>query len=204
MRAIAEGGRHVSRRPNLRLCPADATVQAPPRFDCRLDPLLPDLLPLATIPAADVEALLDVAFGRERHGRTAYRVRAGLSPIDGLSFGKVEDGRLVGCIQCWPVQLDCDDASVLPLVMVGPVAVTPERQGTGIGHRLMQRAMAAAGDDAALMLVGDAPYYQRFGFTAERTGGWRMPGPYEQARLLARGDVPLRSGILAPRVALAA
>lgn len=165
---------------------------------------MPDLLPLAAVPAADVEALLDAAFGLDRHGRTAYRVRAGLSPIDGLSFAKVEDGRLVGAIQCWPVQLDGDNGDALPLVMVGPVAVAPERQGSGIGHALMQRAIAAAGEDAPLMLVGDAPYYARFGFTAERTGGWRMPGPYDQARLLARGVVPLRNGILAPRVALVA
>ena len=165
---------------------------------------MPDLLPLATIPAAEVEALLDAAFGRDRHGRTAYRVRAGLTAIDELSFAKVEDGRLVGCIQCWPVQLNGDDSGTLPMVMVGPVAVAPPRQGMGIGHRLMERAIAAAGDGAPLMLVGDAPYYQRFGFTTARTGGWRMPGPYDQARLLARGDVPLRSGILAPRVALAA
>lgn len=163
-----------------------------------------DLLPLAAIPAAEVEALLDAAFGPERRGRTAYRVRAGLSVIDALSFAQVEDGRLVGCIQCWPVQLDGDDGGVLPMVMVGPVAVAPDRQGMGIGHVLMHRAIAAAGDDAPLMLVGDAPYYRRFGFTAERTGGWRMPGPYDQARLLARGDVPLRAGILAPRIALAA
>ncbi|WP_294322712.1 N-acetyltransferase [uncultured Sphingomonas sp.] len=169
-----------------------------------MDRILPDLLPLATVPVADVEALLDAAFGPERRGRTAYRVRAGLSVIDALSFARVEDDRLIGCIQCWPVQLDGDDGRVLPLVMVGPVAVAPDRQGLGIGHALMQRAIATAGDDAPLMLVGDAPYYQRFGFTAERTGGWRLPGPYDQARLLSRGTVPLRSGILAPRIALAA
>jgi predicted N-acetyltransferase YhbS len=165
---------------------------------------LTDLLPLAAVPAAEVEALLDTAFGHDRRGRTAYRVRAGLSPIAALSFALVEDRRLVGCIQCWPVQLDCDEGGALPLVMVGPVAVAPDRQGGGIGHALMHRAIAAAGDDAPLMLVGDAPYYHRFGFTADRTGGWRMPGPYEQARLLARGDIPVRSGILAPRIALAA
>ncbi|MEH3039485.1 MAG: N-acetyltransferase [Sphingomonas paucimobilis] len=167
-------------------------------------PNLPELLPLASVPAADVEALLDAAFGADRHGRTAYRVREGLSPLDGLSFAKVEDGRLVGAIQCWPVQLDGDDGTPLPLVMVGPVAVAPDRQGTGIGHILMQRAIVAAGEDAPLMLVGDAPYYARFGFTAQRTGGWRLPGPYDQARLLARGNVPVRSGILAPRLSLVA
>lgn len=165
---------------------------------------MPDLLPLAAVPAADVEALLDAAFGTDRHGRTAYRVREGLSPIDGLSFAKVEGGRLVGAIQCWPVQLDGDEGAALPLVMVGPVAVAPDRQGSGIGNALMQRAIAAAGEDVPLMLVGDAPYYRRFGFTAERTGGWRLPGPYDQARLLARGDVPVRRGILAPRLSLVA
>jgi len=160
---------------------------------------LPDLLPLAAIPDAEVEALLDAAFGPDRHGRTAYRVRAGLSPIGALSFARVEDDRLVGAIQCWPVQLTGDDGAVLPLIMVGPVAVAPDRQGTGIGQALMRRSIAAAGEGAALMLVGDAPYYARFGFTAERTGGWRMPGPYDRARILARGEVPVRNGILAPR-----
>lgn len=163
---------------------------------------MPDLLPLAAVPAAAVEALLDDAFGIDRHGRTAYRVRAGLSPIDELSFAKVEDRRLVGTIQCWPVQVDGDHGEVLPLVMVGPVAVAPDRQGMGIGHALMERAITTAGEDAPLMLVGDAPYYARFGFTAARTGGWRMPGPYDPARLLARGDVPVGSGILAPRLSL--
>ncbi|MFD1036195.1 GNAT family N-acetyltransferase [Sphingomonas hankookensis] len=164
---------------------------------------MPDLLPLARIAQSDVEALLDAAFGVDRHRRTAYRVRAGLVPIDALSFAMVEDGRLIGCIQCWPVQLDGDDGNALPLVMVGPVAVAPDRQGMGIGARLMAKSIAAAGD-AFLMLVGDPDYYTRFGFTAERTGGWRMPGPYEAYRILAKGPVPIASGILAPRVALAA
>lgn len=168
-----------------------------------MDLALPDLLPLARIAQSDVEALLDAAFGVDRRRRTAYRVRAGLVPIDELSFAMVAGERLIGCIQCWPVQLDGDDGYALPLVMVGPVAVAPERQGTGIGARLMAESIAAAGDDL-LMLVGDPDYYTRFGFTAERTGGWRMPGPYEAHRILAKGPVPIASGILAPRVALAA
>ncbi|PZO75505.1 MAG: GNAT family N-acetyltransferase [Sphingomonas hengshuiensis] len=164
---------------------------------------MPDLLPLARIAPCEVEALLDAAFGTDRHRRTAYRVRAGLVPIDTLSFALVEDARLIGCVQCWPVQLDRDDGGALPLVMVGPVAVAPDRQGVGIGRALMAQSIAAAGD-ATLMLVGDPDYYSRFGFTAERTGGWRMPGPYEPHRILARGPMPIASGMLAPRVALAA
>ncbi|MDJ0278106.1 N-acetyltransferase [Sphingomonas sp. 2R-10] len=165
---------------------------------------MPDLSPLSRIAPHEVEALLDAAFGTDRHRRTAYRVRAGLSPITALSFAMVDDGRLVGAIQCWPVQLDGDDGVALPLVMVGPVAVAPDRQGSGIGRALMAESIAAAGDDALLMLVGDPDYYTRFGFTADRTGGWRMPGPYDAHRVLARGGVPIVSGILAPRVALTA
>jgi predicted N-acetyltransferase YhbS len=165
---------------------------------------LSELRPLATLAPADVEALLDAAFGTDRHQRTAYRVRVGLQPIGSLSFAWVEGDRLTGCIQCWPVQLNADDGRAVPMVMVGPVAVAPDRQGAGIGQRLMAASIAAAGDDAPLMLIGDPEYYGRFGFDAARTGGWRMPGPYEQRRLLARGAVPECSGMMGPRVALAA
>jgi predicted N-acetyltransferase YhbS len=92
------------------------------------------------------------------------------------------------------------------MVMVGPVAVEPGRQQGGIGRALMERMLdaVAAGDVEGadkLMLVGDPEYYGRFfAFTAERTGGWRLPGPFEARRLLARGDaVPDCTGILGPR-----
>ncbi len=165
---------------------------------------MPDLVPLSTVAPDSVETLLDAAFGLDRRQRTAYRVRAGLRPIEALSLALVEDGALVGSIQCWPVQLDGDDGSTAPMVMVGPVAVAPDRQGQGIGRALMARVIAEAGADVPLMLVGDPDYYGRFGFTAERTGGWRLPGPYEQHRLLAMGAVPDRAGTIAGRVSLPA
>lgn len=166
------------------------------------------LVPLATIDPQAVEALLDRAFGPDRHGRTAYKVRGGTTPVPELSFAAVgADGALLGTIQCWPVALECDGGGITPLVMVGPVAVEPDRQQGGIGRALMQRMLAALpgctseGCDT-LMLVGDPEYYARFfGFSAERTGGWRMPGPFEPRRLLARGDkVPDCAGMLGPRV----
>ncbi len=66
----------------------------------------------------------------------------------------------------------------------------------------MARAIAVAGADAPLMLIGDPAYYGRFGFTAARTGEWRLPGPYEQHRLLAMGAVPATGGVIAPRAAV--
>jgi predicted N-acetyltransferase YhbS len=159
-----------------------------------------DLVPLADVPARGVELLLDAAFGTDRHGRTAYRVREGMGVIPGLSFAAVEGGGLVGSIQCWPVALAGDDGTHVPMVMVGPVAVSPARQNVGIGRALMWRAIEEA--QAArepLMLIGDPEYYAQFGFDADATGQWRLPGPFEQRRLLARDRAPDRAGIVGPR-----
>ena len=162
-----------------------------------------DFIPLAAISSAAVEDLLDRAFGEGRHARTAYKVRGDGAPIAALSLAAVEKAALVGSIQCWPVMLTGDDGACHPLVMIGPVAVDPARQRDGIGRMLMTRALLAAhgaGLDDAMMLIGDPEYYARFfGFDATRTGGWRLPGPVERHRLLAKGDeVPAGPGMLGP------
>ena len=159
-----------------------------------------DLVPLADVPAQGVELLLDAAFGTDRHGRTAYRVREGMAPIPALSFAAVEHGALVGSIQCWPVALACDDGGRVPMVMVGPVAVSPARQNVGIGRALMWKAIEVArAEDEPLMLIGDPEYSEQVGFGAQATGQWRLPGPFEQRRLLARDGAPDRAGIVGPR-----
>ena len=160
---------------------------------------------LAEVQPEKVEQLLDHAFGADRRARTAYRIREGQAAIRDLSFAAFDGDDLIGTIQCWAVQLNADDGADLPLVMVGPVAVEPARQRDGLGRALMRLSLDAAAErraDGALMLIGDPEYYERFfGFTAERTGGWRAPGPFEPRRLLARGDsIPPRSGMLGPRV----
>jgi predicted N-acetyltransferase YhbS len=164
------------------------------------------IVPLLTIAPDLIEALLDRAFGPDRRARTAYRVREGLAPIPDLSFAAVEsDGGLIGTLQSWPVALAGDDGRSTPLIMVGPVAVEPGLQRGGVGRTLMHHAIAAAGASSLpgadkLMLVGDPEYYTRFfGFTADRTGAWRLPGPWESRRLLARGDVPAAAGMIEAR-----
>ncbi|MEH3122276.1 MAG: N-acetyltransferase [Sphingomonas phyllosphaerae] len=159
------------------------------------------MVPIDTIPDEAVERLLDRAFGCDRHARTAYRLRAGTWAIPGLSFALVEGDALLGSIQCWPVQFDGDDGTVWPLVLIGPVAIVPERQQEGLGRRLMEAALAAATGGPPLTLIGDPEYYGRFfGFDAAATGSWRLPGPVERHRLLARGvNVPAIPGVLGPR-----
>lgn len=164
-----------------------------------------ELVPLAQIDPQAVEHLLDRAFGADRRARTAYRIRIGTHPIPELSFAALREGALAGTIQCWPVALVCDapapGAESVAMVMVGPVAVEPEWQQDGIGRALMEQMLAVAGD-APLMLIGDPEYYGRFfGFVADRTAKWRLPGPFEARRLLARGaGVPDCAGEVGPRV----
>ena len=163
------------------------------------------IAPIAEVEPQAVELLLDRAFGTDRFGRTAYRIREGMPAVPRLSFAAFKGDALVGTIQCWPILFNGDDGCYVPMVMVGPVAVEPARQRDGIGRDLMLCALNAAvasGEAHALMLIGDPEYYGRFfGFSADRTGAWRVPGPVERRRLLALGDsVPIGAGMLGPRI----
>ena len=153
-----------------------------------------NIIPLDNVDPALVEALLDQAFEPERHTRTAYKVREGTDWLPALSFAALdEDDRLVGTIQCWPVALTDGAGRRHPMVMVGPVAVAPGHQGAGYGKALMLASLGALSPEAPLpqVMVGDPEYYGRFwGFTSEHTGGWKLPGPFEPHRLLARCDNP--------------
>lgn len=162
---------------------------------------LPIIAPLSDADPAAVERLLDEAFGTDRHGRTAYRIRDGVAWLADLSFAAFDQERLIATLQCWPVALHTPQGLAFPFTLVGPVAVTPTQQRDGIGRRLME-TMLAAGEAHDFVLIGDPEYYGRFfGFTADATAGWAVPGPVERRRLLARltrDDWP-REGLLGPR-----
>lgn len=163
--------------------------------------MLITLSPLAVADPNDVERLLDAGFGADRRGRTAYKLREGMRPIPELSLAAWEGDRLVGALQCWPIALHGEEGGT-PLILVGPVAVDPERQQQGIGRAMMREMLSHAEAREPLVLIGDPEYYGRhFGFIADQTANWELPGPFERRRLLARTggrDLPYR-GILGPR-----
>jgi predicted N-acetyltransferase YhbS len=134
------------------------------------------------------EALIDRAFGEQRHAKASERLREGRLPACGLSFVAVKNNRVVGTVRLWHVSA----GPARPALLLGPLAVDDAWRGLGIGAALMRRATEAAHrlGHKAVLLVGDAAYYGRFGFTDEKTGGLWMPGPYERDRLLARELVP--------------
>ena len=135
--------------------------------------------------ASDVvarEALLDAAFGENRQQRTCQRLRDGRAPADGLALSAVaRRGRLVGTLRMWHVS-----AGGVRALVLGPLAVDPTFRKLGVGAALVTRALAAARarGHRAVLLLGDAAYYERFGFSAAKTAELMLPGAYEQDRLL--------------------
>jgi len=134
------------------------------------------------------EALLDRAFGDARFAKAAERLREGRMPAYGLSFVAADKNRVVGTVRLWHISA----GPARPALLLGPLAVDDGWRGLGIGAALMRRATEAAQrlGHKAVLLAGDAPYYGRFGFSAEKTGALWLPGPYERDRLLAREFVP--------------
>ena len=138
--------------------------------------------------AADVaarEALLDDAMGPKRRTKSSEKLRRGRRPSEGMAFiARDASGSVAGTVRLWDVTLGEGGPAAL---LLGPLAVDPSLKNAGIGSALMRHAIAEAArlGHAAILLVGDAPYYGRFGFSAARTGSLAMPGPYERHRLLA-------------------
>ncbi|KAA9008056.1 GNAT family N-acetyltransferase [Histidinibacterium aquaticum] len=128
----------------------------------------------------EVEALYDLCFAPGRSALSSYRLREGVEPVAGLCIvWRDADGILGGAIRVWPVRVGGDRA-----LLVGPVAVHPTRQGEGLGAFLIRTVIdrAHAAGEPRLLLVGDAPYYSRFGF--ERLEGVEMPPPTNPDRVL--------------------
>ncbi|BAI73484.1 GCN5-related N-acetyltransferase [Azospirillum sp. B510] len=138
--------------------------------------------------AAAIEALLDVSFGPDRFAKTAYQLRDGVDAIAALNLVAIdhdEHGRevVVGTIRYWPILVGGTTRSIL----LGPIAVAAHLQGSGLGSKLIRMSLnkAVALGHQSVILVGDAPYYERFGFSRALTLGMEMPGPVDMNRFLA-------------------
>ncbi|MDI1342484.1 MAG: N-acetyltransferase [Pseudolabrys sp.] len=146
------------------------------------------------------EALLDAAFGESRYRKSSERLREDRLPAEGLSFIAAEGRQVIGTARLWNIA--CGNGQ--PALLLGPVAVAEDRRSLGLGGALVRRAIQAARKlgYGAILLVGNADYYSRFGFTAEKSGALWMPGPFERHRLLGRelkaGALNGARGMIAP------
>lgn len=138
--------------------------------------------------AAAREALLDVGYGDVRFTKASQQLREGRRPAAGLAFAACDRGRLIGTVRLW----DVSAGDARPALLLGPLTVHPAYRRRGVGSALMRHALEAATrlGHRAVLLVGDASYYGRFGFSSQRTGRLCLPGRYDAHRLLARELVP--------------
>jgi predicted N-acetyltransferase YhbS len=161
---------------------------------CRPAPAL-DLVNEAPDHAPAIEALLNRAFGPGRFAKVSERVREFAEFAPELSFCAVEDGRLVGVVRMWRVAV-----GGRPIVFLGPLAVDATERKNGLGALLVERACQAAeaAGEAAVLLVGDLPFFARVGFAV--APGAELPGPVDPKRVLVRkfADAPVE-GMVAPR-----
>ena len=133
--------------------------------------------------APEVERLMLRAFGPGRYAKAAERLREGRPPLHELSFVVWGDGEIVGSVRQYPVRIGGRDA-----IMLGPFAVDEAFRNHGLGATLITHACktAAEAGHALVILVGDSAYFHPLGFSGERTGRVRMPGPVDQRRVLVR------------------
>lgn len=128
----------------------------------------------------EVEALLDLCFAPGRTALSSYRLRDGVPTVASLCLTlRDEGGTLAAAIRFWPALVGDQD-----VLLLGPVAVHPTRQGEGLGGLLINESLAEAKRLRweRVLLVGDAPYYRRFGF--EKLTGVEMPPPTNPDRIL--------------------
>ncbi|MDP1908468.1 MAG: N-acetyltransferase, partial [Hyphomicrobium sp.] len=146
------------------------------------------------------EALLDTAFGETRYRKSSERLREDRLPAEGLAFIASEGKRVIGTARLWNIACGNDQ----PALLLGPVAVAEDCRSRGLGGALVRRAIQTARKlgYGAVILVGDPEYYNRFGFSGEKTGALWMPGPFERHRLLGRelkaGALDGARGMIAP------
>ena len=186
-------------------------------FDARALRAAPLALPQPVVPAATIvvrdetaqdvparERLLDTALGSQRFTKSSERIREGRLAARGLSLVAMDGDVVIGSVRLWHV-----DAGGVPALLLGPLAVDAAYRSHGIGGRLMEEATARAkaAGHKAILLVGDAPYYARFGFGAVLTAELDMPGPTDRARFLAleltAGALARAKGLVRPTGALA-
>ncbi|MGD8326422.1 MAG: N-acetyltransferase [Sphingomonadales bacterium] len=156
-----------------------------------------------SIYSSQLEPLLDQCFGADRKRKTAYKLREGQAQLEDLWFVAEKDGKLLASIQYWPIAIESPCLKTQALLL-GPIAVHPDAQGKGLGRALIETSLAVASlkGHVHILLVGDADYYNRLGFSSRHTQGLSLPGPYDPKRLLHRqitpGSMLPFSGLLSP------
>ncbi|MCF1462986.1 N-acetyltransferase [Agrobacterium vitis] len=135
------------------------------------------------------EALLDRAMGPDRRTKSSEKIRRGRVPAEGLALvARDRKGHVIGTVRLWNIEAGVNaEGQVIDALLLGPLAIDAAHEGKGVGSQLMRAALmeAKGRGHGAVLLVGDAAYYERFGFFAAKTMHLVMPGPFARDRFLA-------------------
>jgi predicted N-acetyltransferase YhbS len=135
------------------------------------------------------ENLLDRAMGPNRRKKSSEALRRNRLPAEGLALvARDASGHVIATVRLWHVDAGITpQGNAVPALLLGPLAVDSAHEGKGIGAALMRAAILDAKQrgHGAILLVGDAPYYERFGFASDKTRTLMMPGPFARDRFLA-------------------
>ena len=135
-----------------------------------------------------IERLLDAAFGPDRLTKESYRYRDAVDAVPELKLVARNAGGLIGTVRCWPIAIG---STFTPALLLGPLAVSPDLQGRGVGRALMRRTLDLATDAGhnLILLVGDPAYYRPLGFVPATPFGITMPNE-TPARVMVKALVP--------------
>ena len=147
-----------------------------------------EIIPQGPKHGANIERLLDLTFGHDRHGKTVYRLREAVPAVASLCFVIEHDGEVVASLRFWPVKLPNREQALL----LGPLAVLPELSGQGMGRALVRHGMAVAKAEGwpAVLVVGEPTYYEPYGFSRQAAQRLRLPGWVELPRFQAAELIP--------------
>ena len=138
----------------------------------------------------EVENLLNLVFTPQRTMLGSYYFRKNVLKVGFLcKVIKNDFGHIVGSIRYWPV---CIGTKKLSCLLLGPLAVHPICQGEGLGAALVLETLVLAEKNGweRIIIVGDEPYYSRFGFKKKLAKDLIFPKRINQDRLLALELMP--------------
>lgn len=146
--------------------PASAAALTPLRIE-----------PETAFDRAAVEALVLRAFGPGRFAKTAERLRERSRLAAG--FVARDDQQVIGSVRLWSITV-----GDLPALFLGPIAVEADSRRGGLGAELVAACVdhARTLDVSGVLLVGDPPYFTRFGF--EVAPDVVLPGPADRRRVM--------------------
>jgi putative acetyltransferase len=117
----------------------------------------------------------EAAFGRAAEADLVDALRGTPAWVPDLSLVADDDGEISGHVLFSVVDLDTGPE----LLSLGPMAVHPDHQRTGVGTALVEHGLelARATEYPLVVVLGHPAYYPRFGFTPARRQG--IETPYE-------------------------